>query len=65
MALVAAFRQCSGSVAVHSLFIVASFVCGGGVWSLFCCAVFRVLSRFVVISLRKRVLLALLSNNAF
>ena len=63
MALVPVLRQCSGSVVgVHSLFIVASFVCGGGVWSMFCCAVFSVLSRFVAISLRKRELLALLSN---
>ena len=62
VALVAVLRQCSGSVVVHSLFIIASFVCGGGVWSLFCCAVFSALSRFVVISLRKRELLALLSN---
>ena len=62
MALVDVLRQCSGFVVVHSLFVVASFVCGGGAWSLFCCAVFSVLSRFVVISLRKRELLALLSN---
>ena len=62
VALVAVLRQCSDSGVVHSLFIVASFVCGGGVWSLFCCAVFSVLSRFVVILLRKREMLALLLN---
>ena len=28
VALVAVLRQCSGSVVVHSLFIIASFVCG-------------------------------------
>ena len=31
---------------------------GGGVWSLFCCVVLSILSRFVIISLGKRELVA-------
>ena len=55
-------QNCSGGGSVvDSLFIVASVIlwefC---VWSLFCNAVFSVLSSFATISLRKRDLVALL-----
>ena len=62
VALVAVLRQCSGSVVVHSLFIIASFHLFVGEVFGPCFVVFSALSRFVVISLRKRELLALLSN---
>ena len=51
----------SGSGVVDgSLFIATPIVCGGVVWSLFCCAVFSVLSRFAFISLRNTTLVPLL-----
>ena len=45
------------------LFIHCCIICvcvwgGGGVWSLFCCVVLNFLSRFVIISLGKRELVA-------
>ena len=45
------------SAVVYSLFIVAPIVCVG---YLFCCEFFCVLSSFVIISLAKRELIALL-----
>ena len=45
---------------MESLFIVASIVYVFCVWSLLCCAVFSVLSSFVIISLGKTELVALI-----